>query len=103
MAVYLLHSTVPIGGPGRNGARHYTGFCREGRLAERLREHRSGRGGVAIVNAYLEAGGDLLVGGYWPGEKRADERRRKNGGNSRKACLVCRGLAPLDPDWHSDV
>lgn len=87
--IYLLHSTVPLGTTGRNSAQHYLGYCEEDALLERVKAHQSGKSDAAIVRAFKEAGGLLLLGAVWPKRTRADERRMKTAGHLANHCLIC--------------
>lgn len=96
--IYLLHSTVPLGGQGRAGARHYLGSCLEDRLELRMFEHLTGKSGVKIVHAYLEAGATLILARTWPDGSRALERYLKRMGHFSDLCPICRresGRPPL--------
>lgn len=95
--IYLLHSTVPLGTKGSNSASHYLGYCDEGDLLKRLKEHQSGKSDAAIVRAFKAAGGQLLLGAVWPGRTRTDERRMKIAGHLSRYCLVCHGATLREP------
>lgn len=83
--VYLLHFNKPIGGPGRNGAQHYTGWTPD--LDARLAEHAAGRG--ASITAYVAAQGiGWVVARIWEGDRHL-ERRLKNHGAARR-CPLCK-------------
>lgn len=81
--VYILRFHVPLGNPAKKHgtACHYVGWCAEGRLEERLEEHRQGVG-AAITRALAERkiGFDLVAS--FPGT-RTDERKVKNYKNTR--------------------
>lgn len=96
MPVYLLHSTVPIGGQGRAGAQHYLGYCRPGGLANRLEQHRRGRNTHGLVKAFLAAGGKLLVTRVWREGNQAMERRIKSNGHLERKCPICNPRLPMD-------
>jgi hypothetical protein len=89
MAVYLLHSTVPLVRESGAEVRHYLGYCDEGNLPHRLWEHRTGRHSARIVQAFLQQGGELWLGNYWAGLQRDDERRMKSNGHLESKCLLC--------------
>ena len=95
--LYLLHSTVRLGTTGRNSALHYVVSTEEGRLEERVEEHRTGRGHAKIVDAYLRAGARLLLTGVWLTGTKDDERRVKQHGHLEERCAFClaqkKGLA----------
>ena len=96
MPVYLLHSTIPVGGSGRAGARHYLGYCRPGNLAARLEQHRKGRNTHGVVRAFLAAGGKLLVSRVWRDGDRALERRLKLNGQIARKCPICNPRIPME-------
>lgn len=89
MAVYLLHSTVPLTRPGGREVRHYLGWTPDGHLEARLEAHNKDRKSAKIVQAFLNVGGELHVGNYWPGLDRDDERRMKRNGHLEAKCLIC--------------
>jgi hypothetical protein len=53
--IYLIHFESPY-----HHARHYLGYCEDGRLAQRLARHRSGRGSPLMLAVEL-AGIDWVV------------------------------------------
>lgn len=87
--LYLLHSTIRLGTTGRNSAIHYVGSTGEGKLEERVAEHRKGTGGARIVDAYLRAGARLLLTGVWLTGTKHDERRVKQHGHLEERCAYC--------------
>lgn len=87
MAVYLLHSTVPVGVDVHH-AYHYVGYSQRAKLWQRLAQHASGRG-AKITCAYLEAGGTLWLVRLWPQNGRELERRLKREGHLSRHCPVC--------------
>lgn len=84
--VYLLHFDRPY-----RHARHYLGWCRAGRLDERLAEHRAGRG-ARLMAVIKDAGIGFELARTWPGP-RALERRLKNCHNTPRKCPLC-GVTP---------
>lgn len=99
MALYLLHSTVPLVRANGQVVRHYLGFCEEGGLPRRLRQHDGGRKSSRLTKAMLAAGATFLLGNYFPGLTRTDERRMKKNGHLSSKCLVCKlkeAVAALD-------
>ena len=73
--LYLLRNTPPMVRKSAN-TEFYLGYCEDGRLQERLEEHRSGRG-AKLTAAAVATGRALEV--VWTGEgTRKDERRLKN-------------------------
>jgi len=88
--IYLLHSTVRLGTPGRGGACHYLGHTADNRLEERLHEHMSGRSRIAIIRAFVERGADLILARVWDGGTPALERYLKRAGHIDELCPICR-------------
>jgi hypothetical protein len=96
--IYLIHSSVSLGGPGRTGARHYIGYCQDGRLGERMIEHLSGKNAAKIMSAFLERGASLTLARTWPDGGPSLERYLKKAGHFNDLCPLCRvesGKAPL--------
>jgi hypothetical protein len=89
MAVYLLHSTVPLVKANGQEVRHYLGYCDEGMAGRRMHEHLTGRHSARVVQAMLNKGATLWLGNYWPGLTRTDERRMKRNGHLESKCLRC--------------
>jgi hypothetical protein len=89
--LYLLHSTVAIGGNGSAGARHYVGYCREGTELNRLEQHRKRKSKSKLVHAFLDRGGELLLARIWRGATREDERWVKKNGHLARFCPLCLG------------
>lgn len=87
--VYLLHFSHRLGGPGRNGARHYVGWAQANGLVDRLEEHWSGRSDVAIIRELHRRGWRFEVGAVWYDQTRQDERRRKKNGHHERECFWC--------------
>lgn len=79
MAVYMLKFSEPIGSPTKSHgtAQFYLGYCADGRVEERLAEHRAGRGAF-ITAAAVEKGLELHLILVIPGATRTDERKLKN-------------------------
>jgi hypothetical protein len=88
--LYLLHSTVAVGGSGSSGARHYVGYCREGNELKRLEQHRKRKSGSNLVKAFLDNGGELLLARTWRGATRKDERWIKTNGHLARFCPICK-------------
>lgn len=77
MAVYILEFSRPIGSARPRGrARYYVGWCKDGEIDRRLREHRSGQG-ATITRYAARAGIGINLIAVLPGT-RQDERRIKN-------------------------
>ena len=79
--VYLLHFETAY-----RHAKHYTGFCEDGRLPERLEEHRTGRG-AQLMEVVTGAGISFRLARTWEGDRKT-ERRKKHRGASRH-CPLC--------------
>ena len=90
MAVYLLHSSVPLRRSDGTLVRHYLGCTSDDGLANRLEEHTTGRSRVPIIRAFLANGGTLQVGNLWPGRGYRDEHRMKRAGHLARHCYACR-------------
>lgn len=91
--IYLLHYEDVIGDPQnpRGQAQHYMGYADDGRLEERIEEHRRGQG-AAITRAFAERGIAFVVAACWPGD-RSKERRLKRWHKHRQLCPICRQQA----------
>lgn len=81
--IYLLHFSQPY-----HHAKHYCGWTHNGKLAERLDDHRAGRG-AKLMAVISEAGIDFEVAATWAGT-RSDERHIKNRGGLARVCPICR-------------
>jgi hypothetical protein len=90
--IYLLHSTVSLGTTGRNAGCHYIGYCEDGRLWQRMKEHHTGKSKVSIIRAYQEAGATLYLVRVWPDGGQALERHLKNRGHYRSHCPICSNI-----------
>jgi hypothetical protein len=93
VAVYLLHSTVPLVLPSGREVRHYLGWTTEGGFVNRLRCHIANRHSARIVQAFLAARGELCLGMYWPNLTRHDESRMKKAGHLGDKCMICQAQA----------
>lgn len=91
--IYLLHSTVALGTTGRNASSHYIGWCEDGFLWERMKQHATGRNSASIVTAFREAGAKLYLVRVWPDGGRALERHLKDRGHYKAHCPICQGYA----------
>lgn len=89
--IYLIHSSVVIGGAGRNAGRHYLGYCEDGFIWQRMQAHHTGRSKVSIIRAFQEAGATLYLVRVWPDGGQALERHLKNRGHYKGLCPVCSG------------
>jgi len=89
MALYLLHSTVPLVRPNGSEVRHYVGWCRDGHVERRVKLHRSGRSRVGILRAFLQHGAQLMLVRVWAGATPSDEQYIKHGGHLGELCPVC--------------
>lgn len=91
--VYLLHF-IRLGGKDPRGthaklahAGHYVGFT-EGRLQERLNEHRTGYASK-LTGAVVASGLSFLVARLWTGVTMVEEQRIKNRGGAARLCPLC--------------
>jgi predicted GIY-YIG superfamily endonuclease len=73
MMVYILKFDTPISGR----AAYYIGYCVDGRLDQRLEEHRLGTG-AALTRAARDYGIAFEVVHTFPGASRAFERSLKH-------------------------
>jgi hypothetical protein len=89
MAVYLIHSTVPLTRASGREVRHYLGYTPDGGLEARIAAHRAGRKSARVVQEFLRHGAELIVGNYWEGLSPLDERRMKRNGHLERKCLQC--------------
>lgn len=89
--IYLLHSTVPVGGTGTHSARHYMGYTPDTGWRKRLDSHRAGKSHVKIIDAFLAVKGTLLLVAVLPGGTRTDERHLKAMGHMARLCPLCQG------------
>lgn len=80
--LYLLKFDRPLGSGKHGKAQFYLGYCEDGRLKDRLTEHRNGRG-AAITRACVAKGIDFTVAAVLPTGTRDDERRYKRWKNHR--------------------
>jgi predicted GIY-YIG superfamily endonuclease len=81
--LYVLHFSEKI-----HHAGHYTGSCADGRLEQRLLEHRNGFG-ARLTQVAVERGITLQLGATLPGSY-LDERALKNQHNGPRHCAICR-------------
>ena len=80
--VYLLHFKEP-----HYHAQHYCGWTQH--LSSRIKKHRKGISGVALMKAIKEAGIGFKVAKLWRDKDRFFERRLKNLHNSPRLCPIC--------------
>lgn len=85
--IYILHFDRKFS--KRHTTQHYVGYCKDGRLSERIKEHRSGKG-AAITRAARKKGIGFSVAATMPGD-RAEERRIKSNKNTPRMCPICKG------------
>jgi hypothetical protein len=92
--LYLLHSVLPVGGTGSNGAQHYLGYSpSRSTLAQRVQKHRAGHG-ACLTRAMMQVPGQrLLLANVWEGT-RLDERTLKNRRQLSMLCSLCNPDAP---------
>jgi hypothetical protein len=89
MALYLLHSTVPLHRAGTRAVQHYIGYCADRSVTKRVHEHRVGKSQAAIIRAFRALGAQLILARVWAGATREDERRIKIAGHLGELCPVC--------------
>lgn len=80
--VYLLCFSRPLG-----HARHYIGQT-DRTVAERVAEHRSGRG-ARLTRMAVQAGIELRLARTWNDAPRCFEQRLKNRGGASRVCPLC--------------
>lgn len=83
--IYLLHFSRPY-----KGRRHYIGQTGAGRLQDRMKEHREGRGSAFLRAVHL-AGISWTVARLWRRGDRDFERDLKNRKNASLLCPRCSG------------
>lgn len=81
--IYLIHFDSPY-----HHARHYIGYCEDGRLAQRLARHRPGRCSPLML-AVEPAGIDWVVALTLPGD-RSFERQLKRAHQAGRFSPICR-------------
>lgn len=106
--LYLLHFDRL-----QNGKQHYLGYCRDGRLLDRMAEHAAGRG-AAFTRWMMQSGNNARVARIWHRAGRDAERRLKTVGHLKRRCPLCtpgldsfsmceeiviRPNLPPDPGW----
>ena len=98
--VYVLHFTGGrLGTRGRNSAGHYVGWTPDGKLDERVREHRRGTG-AKITAAAVARGLGLEVVATLPGDRTTERRLKRAGHVPERLCPLCRSHHP-DGDGHA--
>lgn len=85
--IYLLHFAQPIS--PQHTTQHYLGYCSSDRLAERLAQHRAGRG-ARLTQVAAERNITFDCVRVWQGT-RTYERMLKNRKESPRLCPVCSG------------
>lgn len=81
--VYLIHFNKKF-----KHAKHYIGFCKDGRLKERMFHHKNGTGSK-LMKAVSKAKINWKVVRVWDNEDGNFERKLKNMKNSKKLCPIC--------------
>jgi putative endonuclease len=83
--LYILQFNRPLGNLSnpRGQAHYYLGSCEDGRLEERIEEHRAGRG-AAITRAAVERGIRLELVVILPGGRDDEKRLKTKYKNTRK-------------------
>ena len=77
--IYILEFDRPLG-TDKHEARYYIGYCEDGQLERRLKQHRAGTG-AAITRAAAERGIVMTPIFVFAGD-RSDERRLKREKNT---------------------
>jgi len=72
--------------------RHYIGWCHEGRLVQRMIDHRTGAQGAKFLKRARRLGVTWHLARVWAGDRR-EERRIKTMGSARRGCPSC-GIIP---------
>lgn len=89
--IYTLHFLNPIGGEGRKGAQHYTGWAKDSRtLEKRIRDHALGLGARITAAVACAPDNSFVLATVQRGDKN-EERRLKNAGHHDRRCPVCKG------------
>lgn len=84
---YLIHFETKF-----HHAQHYIGYCRDGRLQKRLKEHaETATQGSKLVAAVVRAGIRIVVSRTWDKATRDDERILHRRKNSKQLCPICLG------------
>lgn len=83
--VYLIHFDEPL-----CHAKHYIGYCDDGRLEERIKEHRAGYG-ARLLEVLNEKGIGYKVVKTWANKTREFERKLKNQKHAGRHCPCCSG------------
>lgn len=92
MAVYLLHSNVPLPRGNGTAARHYLGYAPGGiqGVYKRFALHQEGKADCKITNEFHRRGATLTLVRVWPDGDHVEERRRKRAGRHSDYCPLCR-------------
>lgn len=99
MAVYLLHSDVPLLRSDGTPVVHYVGWAPDGEVARRLQDHLRGRNRAVLVQQFLERGATIWLGNHWWGKGRDFERRLKRMGHLSRRCFRCQEVK-LHEQWN---
>lgn len=93
--IYMLQFDTPLGNDNHR-ANFYLGYCKAGRLEQRLAEHKSGYG-AAITRAATERGIDFKIVLVIKNATRQLERKLKNRKNHKKvlASYLAKGYKGL--------
>jgi predicted GIY-YIG superfamily endonuclease len=90
--IYILEFEQPLGN-ARHAASYYIGYCEEGRLEDRLQQHRSG-GGAAITRACVERGIGFEVIITLPGDRSKERQLKRRKNTPRLVRQIKRGIIP---------
>lgn len=99
MAVYLLHSDVPLLRSDGTPVVHYVGWAPDGEVGRRLLDHLRGRHPAVLVQQFLAREATLWLGNHWWGKDRDFERRLKMMGHLSRRCFRCREVK-LREQWN---
>jgi predicted GIY-YIG superfamily endonuclease len=91
--VYLLHfAGGALARKGTSGARHYLGYCLDGEVERRLRQHNAGSG-ARITAAAVAAGLTLVLVRTWPGDRKRERSLKRARHFAERHCKICRDHA----------
>lgn len=92
--IYLIHFDRPL-----HHAQHYIGFCKEGSLADRIKQHTAGRGAKILAALKARNIGWQVVKTF--AGDRHEERRMKNCKKSALFCPICQNHS-FSPELFDD-
>jgi predicted GIY-YIG superfamily endonuclease len=86
--VYVIHLATRL-----HHAGHYVGFATD--LAQRMAQHRSGRG-ARLMEVVTQAGIEWKLVKVWAGDRGLERRLKRRKNTPRRLCPVCMGLVAYD-------